>query len=164
MNHSTLPVYGIDFGSTNVSVGVLEGESAESYFTSLDSSKGSLNTHESIKRFVERLNPPKGSMVFIEGVFKGINQNTYGKMIKVSHSLEISFQGLGCSVEHLHASSWRSTLFGTSKVKKEYCQEWAAEQFPFLLDYKKSERGHRADSLCIALGGAVRHGLITLNQ
>ena len=163
---------GFDYGSTNVAAGWLDFmEGYDSAFITFDSKINPYKIHKKIVRWLleevvatydcQVLCP---TYVFIESAFKGPNSDTYKKMIRVGHSIEVGIHEFdpvdpqiiphaSIHVQYLDNNTWRKVLFDKGNTKKEIAQEWAYEQWPFLLDLPKSERGHQADALMIAEAG-----------
>ncbi len=175
MKLDNITYLGFDYGSTNIAVGQIEVVPDEvwinSAFTTLDSRAEPDQMHKQVGRFLFEkvlrtydcsiLQP---HYVFIEGLYKGPNANTFLKMARVAHSINVCMSSqmyeeepehTEVKVQYLNPAEWRKALFGKGNIKKEECQEWAYSEWPWLLDYKKSERGHRADALCIAKAGRL---------
>lgn len=152
---------GFDYGSTNVAIGEIVGDSAYTYFTKFDAGKDPYDIHMIIEGFMEGsllgsypyLKP--NHYAFIETAFKGPNARTYQRMTRVGHSIYVLMNeyGNGVQVEYLDNNVWRKVLFGKGNTKKDVAQEAAYAWWPQLLDLPKSQRGHCADALLIAAAG-----------
>lgn len=154
---------GFDYGTTNVAIGIIEGNNYRSHFMKLNNTVSPYDTYLSLAGMmhISMFYPtwfdvfPDKTYVFIEDIFKGPNANTYKNMARVAHSLDIVASDMKAITQYIGVQVWRKALFGKGNTKKEECQEWAYQEWPFLMEYKKAERGHRADALCIAEAGRL---------
>ncbi len=153
---------GFDFGTTNITMGLIRGDHIETHFTKFKPDIDPYALHDTVGDFLDEHLPYEvggypNHFAFIEGVFQGINPRTYQRMVRISHSLYIHLKEFGndMHLDEMRVQVWRKLLFGKGNTKKEVAQEWAYNEWPLLLDYKKSERGHRADALCIAKAGRL---------
>ena len=147
--------WGCDLGTTNVALARITtgSEEVESYFLGFLADLDPYDIHHLIKDFIWELHIDPADHFFIESVFMGLNARTYSRMTKVTHSLDIITSELGCNVEFIDNNTWRKILFRKAKVGKTHGIEWALEKYPYLGEYRKTERDHRADAACIANAG-----------
>ncbi len=143
--------WGCDLGTTNVALSYLEGEKAYSYFSEFKPDLDPYEIHTVLKDHADGLPLEEGDVLAIEAVFAGPNQRTFARMTRVAHSVNLLFAERGARVFYLDNNAWRKILYGTSRIKKEACIERALERWTFLGQYPKKTRGHRSDSLSLAL-------------
>jgi hypothetical protein len=149
-------IWGCDVGTSNTAITrmSLDGEISP-YFTKFDSNLDPLVIHQTLLEFIKDLSPNGEDIVCI--VFYRFNVKTLIRLTRVAHSLYVGFGEYTEDITYVDNNTWRSTLFGTSKIKKEECQEQAYLWFPELLEYPKTKRGHMSDSTCIAEHGRRRY-------
>jgi Holliday junction resolvasome RuvABC endonuclease subunit len=154
---------GFDYGTTNIAMGIITEGECKSYFRLLNKPREPYWMHQQVKHFLKYFEDdfPRESQIkqpsiaYIESAFKGPNSKTFQDMTRVAHSIHILLASWGIECHYIDNNIWRKILFGKGNTKKEEAQEWAYEKWPFLLEYKKSERGHRADALCISEAGRL---------
>lgn len=149
-------IWGVDVGTSNSAIARISGEEIDFYFLKFDSNLDPYTIHSIVYEFISGLEPVEGDIVSIESVFYRFNIKTLIRLSRVAHSLYIAFGEHGSNVSYVDNNTWRSRLFGTSKIKKEVCQEQAYEKWPQLMDYPKSKRSHLADAAWIAEYGRSR--------
>lgn len=152
-----MSIWGVDVGTSNVAATKRFSDgSFEFYFLKFDPNQDPYDIHRIICDFVSELSLHELDVVYIESVFYRFNVRTLIRLTRVAHSLNISFGDGVDKVSYVDNNTWRSKLFGTSKIKKEACQDKAYEWWPEILEYPKYKRGHLADSRCIAEYGYLR--------
>lgn len=143
--------WGIDVGTTNTAVTRMDDEgNVEPYFLKFDSNEDPYVIHCKLQEFLSELDIQCYDVINIESVFYRFNIKTLIRLSRVAHSLYVICSSFSEDVGYVDNNTWRSQLFGTSKIKKEECQKQAYEWWPVLQEYKKTEKSHMADSTCIA--------------
>lgn len=159
MKKNDATYFGFDFGTSNVAIGMItEEDETFSDFIKFNSNADPYDIHYTIEKwlyskFLEDESVWSPHYAFIEGVFKGPNQRTYSRMIRVAHSLNILLAQKGVSVQYINPAEWRKILFGKGNIKKEDCQARAIKMWPELLEFPKGEIGHRSDAMMVAQAG-----------